>query len=68
LPDEFKAAPYTIYWLKSNGEIHEFKNMRDLKKLYGDKKDLYKEYLKANSVKYQDQESIIQLIEYMESN
>ena len=68
LPDEYKTKPYTIYWLKKNGELNRFINMRELKKSYPDKKELLKKYLKINSVKYQDQESITQLIEYLESN
>ena len=68
LPDDFKTKPYTIYWLKKDREIYKFINIRELKKLYEDKKDLFKKYSKINRVKYQDQESIIQLIEYLESN
>jgi hypothetical protein len=68
LPDDYKTKPYTIYWLKKNGELNKFINMRELKKLYKDKKNLFKEYLKLNRVKYQNQDSIIQLIEYLESN
>ena len=68
LPDAYKTKPYSIYWLKKNGELYKFMNMRELKKTYEDKKDLYKKYLKINRVKFQDQEGIIQLIGYMESN
>jgi len=68
LPDDYKTKPYSIFWLKKNGELFKFINMRELKKYYKDKKELFKKYLKINSVKYQDQEGIIQLIGYMESN
>ena len=68
LPDDYKTEPYIIYWLRKNGELHSFSNMRELKKLFRDKKDLYKNYLKMNRVKYQDQDSIIHLIEYLESD
>ena len=68
LPDDFKTKPYSIYWLKKSGELNEFINMRELKKFYKDKKDLFKKYSKTNGVKFQDQESIVQLIEYLESN
>ena len=68
LPDDYKTKPYSIYWLKKNGELYKFINMRELKKLYNDKKELYKKYLKLNRVNYQDQEGIIQFIGNMESN
>lgn len=68
LPDNYQVKPYRIYLLKRNGEIHAFANTRELRKIYKDKKDLYKDYLKINQVDYEDQESIIQFIEYLESN
>ena len=68
LPDEYTVEPYSIYWVKKDGEFHQLLNMRELKKLYKDKKDVYKKYLKLNRVKYQDQESMIQFIEYLETN
>ena len=68
LPDGYKIKLYTYYWLKKNGELNKFINMRGLKKLYKDKVDLFKECVKMYDVKYNNQESIIQLIEYLESN
>lgn len=68
LPDSYEIKPYTYYWLKKNGELNKFINMRELKKLYKDKKDLFKAYVKKYGVKYDNQESIIQLIEHLESN
>ena len=68
LPDDYEVKPYTYYWLKKNGELSRFINMRQLKKLYKDKEDLFKAYVKKYGVKYENQESIIQLIEYLESN
>jgi hypothetical protein len=68
LPDDYKTIPYSVYFLKKNGEVNKFINMRELKKLYKDKKDLFKKYLKLNRVKFQNQQSIIQLLEYLELN
>ncbi len=68
LPNHYKIEPYTYYWLKKNGELKRFVNMTTLKKLYKDKKDLFKAHVKKHDVKYNDPESIIQLIEYLESN
>lgn len=68
LPDDYKLNPYAHYWLKKNGKLNKFTSMRELKKLYKDKDDLFKTYLKKYRVKYDDQEGIIQLIEYLESN
>lgn len=68
LPDGYEIEPYTYYWLKKNGELNRFKSMRELKKLYKDKEQLFKAYVKKYDIEYDNQESIIQLIEYLESN
>jgi hypothetical protein len=68
LPDGYETRPYTYYWLKKDGELHNFKSMRELKKFYKEKEELFKSYVKKNRVKYDNLESIIQLIEYLETN
>ena len=68
LPDGFETKPYTYYWLKKNGELKKFVNMKQLKKLYKDKKDLFNDYLEKHDVKYENHENIIQLIEHLELN
>lgn len=66
LPDDYEVKPYTYYWLRKNGELNKFINIRQLMKLYKNKKSLFKVYLKANDVKYEDQESIVELVKYLE--
>jgi len=68
LPDGFETKRYFFYWLKKDGELKQFITMRQLKKLYKDKNDLFNDYVKTHDVKYEDQEIIIQLIEHLESN
>ena len=68
LPDGYETEPYTYYWLKKNEELYQFKTMKELKKLYKEKEDLFKPYVKKHGVKYDNQESIILLVEYLESN
>mgnify|MGYP001815303887 CR=1 FL=1 len=68
LPEGYEIGPYNYYWLKREGEMHLLKNMRDIKKFYKEKEDIYKAHMKEHDVKFKDQESIIQLIEYLESN
>jgi hypothetical protein len=68
LPNIYEIEPYSYYWLKKNGELNRFISMAELKKFYEDKKDIFKAFVKEHRVKFDNQESIIQLIEYMESN
>jgi hypothetical protein len=66
LPDGYEVKPYIRYWLKENGDLKAFNNLRELKKIFKEKEDLFREFVKKHGVKYDDQESVIQLIEYLE--
>lgn len=68
LPDDYTIKPYTIYWLKRDREPERFVNMKQLSKLFDDRKDLIREYLRTHPVEYEDPESIVQLINYLETN
>lgn len=67
LPEGYELDPYVYYWLKKSGELNRFRSMRELKKLYKEKDQLFKAYVKKHEIKYDNQESIVQLIEYLES-
>ena len=66
LPEDFEVKPYTHYWLLKNGILNKFVNIRQLMKLYDSEKHLFNTYVKMNDVKYENQESIIRLINDME--
>jgi len=66
LPDTFEIDPSVCYWLKRNNEYIQFCNLRDLRKFYKKKIDLFKDYKKSQNVEYENQESMIKLITYLE--
>ena len=68
LPDDFKIKPYIIYWLKKDGEINKFVNLKQLNKIFSDRKDLIKEYISSNKTDFNDRESLIRLIRYLEAD
>jgi len=68
LPEGYITKPYLIYSLKKEGKLNKFVSIKQLMKLYDDKKNLVKAYVRAHDVKYDDQESIIQFLKYLESN
>lgn len=67
LPEGYSTRPYIYYWIKKNGELTKFVNLRQLQKFYQDKKNLYKTYDKEHEVKFNDQESIANLVKYLET-
>ena len=68
LPDIFEIRPNNYYWIRKNDEFTRIRSLRDLKRLYKDRKELFKTYSGEHKIKYNNKESIIQLIEYLESN
>lgn len=68
LPDDFKIKPYIIYWLKKDGVINKFVNLKQLNKIFSDRKDLIKEYISSNKTDFNDRESLIRLIRYLEAD
>lgn len=68
LPDDYTIKPYSNYWLKRDGELKRFVSVRQLTKIFDDRKELIREYLRTHTVEYEDQESLVQLIKYLESH
>jgi hypothetical protein len=68
LPDEFEVDPYIIYWLKKDGELHRILNLRQLNKIYSDKRNLIRDYQKENHVIFKQPETVVRFIEFLEEN
>ncbi|MEI7422695.1 MAG: hypothetical protein WCK18_11395 [Prolixibacteraceae bacterium] len=68
LPEGVETKGSTDYWLKKDGQVQLFVNLRQLARLFEDKSDLFKKYVKENKVKYENEESVVGLIKFMEKN
>jgi hypothetical protein len=68
LPDDFKVKPYTVYWIEKEGKLKSFLSLGQLKSFYKKKKKLYEEYMKNHKVDFEDQKSIVDLVNYMETH
>ena len=68
LPEGYETRPFIDYWLKKDGKENKFLSVRQLSKLFGDKENLCKSYLKKHDVKYENQESIVEMIKFLESD
>lgn len=67
LPD-YETKRSTNYWLNKKGELHLFIKTKQLAKIYQGKEQLIKEYTRTHEVNFENPESIIQLVKYLESN
>jgi hypothetical protein len=68
LPDGYKTEPYTEYWLKKDGKLTKFFNLRQLPKLFSTKELEFKDFVKKHDVKFENQTGIIELIKFLEAN
>jgi hypothetical protein len=68
LPEGIETKASTEYWLKKDGKPELFLSLRQLSKLFDDKSDSFKKYVKENKVKIENKESLIGLIKFMEQN
>lgn len=68
LPEGYETKPFVDYWLVKDGEVSKFLSIRQLAKLFNEKDNSFKEFVKKHDVKYTDQSGIIELIRYMEAN
>jgi len=68
LPAGYETEPYIVYWLNKDGTLSKFLNVRQLTKIFDDKSTAIKEYLKKNDVKFNNQESLIGFIKFVEAN
>jgi hypothetical protein len=66
LPEGTQTKPYTEYWLKKEGKLTMFVSLRQLSRLFSDKSDNFKKYVKENKVDYDKEESLIAVVKYME--
>ena len=67
LPDNVETSPYVEYLLKRDGKLHKFTNVKQLSTIFKAKSHQYKTYTKDHSVKYTDENSLVELIKYMDS-
>lgn len=67
LPDGYETRPFCDYWIITDSIPIKFLTTKQLTKLFPNKENEIKEYIKNNNVKIDDQESILGLIKYIES-
>ncbi len=66
LPDGYTTKPYTNYFMKRDDKLTMFVNLRQLSKLFSEKSDQFKKYVKENKVDIEDLDAVVGLVKYME--
>jgi hypothetical protein len=68
LPEGIETQSSVEYWLEKDGKMNKFLSIRQLSKLVAEKEDLFKSYVKEHDVKYDDQASMVELLNYIQSH
>lgn len=68
LPGGYETNPSIEYWLKKDGKLTKFISIRQLSKLFSDKENVFKQFVKNHDVKYDNQASLVELIRFLEAN
>ncbi|WP_430467117.1 hypothetical protein [Winogradskyella ouciana] len=68
LPEMYKVKPIKEYWFYKDDVVTKFKSLSQLKKLYKDRKKDIKTYRKSHDVDTKEPQTIVQLIEHLESD
>ena len=66
LPENYKVEPYTIYTIEINGKRERFRRIKEVIKIFPERKKDIMNFQKKNKLK-NDNEGIIQLIQYISS-
>ncbi|PKO95641.1 MAG: hypothetical protein CVU12_09200 [Bacteroidetes bacterium HGW-Bacteroidetes-7] len=66
LPDGYKTRPYINYWLKREGKLMKFINIKQLGNLYKTKTTEFKAYTKVNKVDFKSPDSIVKLLKHID--
>lgn len=68
LPEGTETKSSVEYWLRRDGNLNKFVSLRQMYQSYPDKKDLIKDYRKTHDVDYENQQSIVEMIKFLEKN
>lgn len=66
LPENYKVEPYTIYTIEINGKRERFRRIKEVIKIFPERKKEIMNFQKKNKLK-NDNEGIIQLIQHISS-
>lgn len=68
VPEGSETKGFIEYYLKQDDKTTAFQSIRQLSKLYKGKKSQFNNYVRENRITYEDQESLVELIRFMEKN
>jgi hypothetical protein len=68
LPDGYKPMPYIIYWIRRGDALDKFVSLKQLLRLYPEKKESGKAYIREHKVDFDDTNAVVELINFLETD
>ncbi|MEO8819736.1 MAG: hypothetical protein ABI267_10190 [Ginsengibacter sp.] len=66
VPDGYSVIPGYDYWIMKNGQLEKAGNERQLEKIFPQKKNAIKDFMKKNQTNFSKREDIIMLVKGLE--
>ncbi len=66
LPDDFKVTPGHNYWIRIDGKYEKVNTPQQLAKVFPAKKNIIKEFIKANNINFSKKEDVIRLVQHLQ--
>lgn len=64
IPENSTVTVSNIYWIRKDDNMLDFQNEKQFLKLYPDKSDLIKTFIKKNRLKFERPDDLIQIVNY----
>ena len=64
IPVDFSVNPSVVFWIRKDNQMSDFESERQFLKLFPDKSDLIKQFIKKNKLKVDKQEDLIRILNY----
>lgn len=68
LPETVETNPYTVYYLRKDGNLLKFVSLKFLLKEFPQKSAAAKKFIRENNVSYENWESVIKLVRFLETS
>lgn len=64
LSDSYRITDVTIFWVKKDGSMFDFKTKKQFLKIFPDHEGELKSFIKKNKIDFEDQVDLVKLLEY----
>lgn len=64
LSDHYRTTDITIFWVKKDGSMLDFRTKKQFLKVFQDHEDELKSFIKKNKIDFKDQRDLVKLLKY----